>query len=160
MRDIDARSEDFGTSLEVPKRRGQWTAPKSFSPDRASAAPQKDRRTEARQAGLEGAMGRRVVKIYPVTSNELWTLGGSQLGAHLFFWLAGVCLGTGPTGSARSASPAAPTRRNWPSGGCWVTWALAGASLCGLIGTALFLMSAWSVLCILRNTSHDAPEAS
>ncbi len=105
-------------------------------------------------------MGRRVVKIYPVTSNELWTLGGSQLGAHLFFWLAGVCLGYWSDGKREVglASGADPQELAfWRLLG---DMALAGASLCGLIGTALFLMSAWSVLCILRNTSHDAPEAS
>lgn len=104
----------------------------------------------ARQAGI------RPMKEYPLTKDELWTLGLLQGGSSLFLALAGACFGfylsTAQTLALEKGSTGKEAVINYWSGIGDAAWWAAG--VCGLLALVLFGLSGFKVTSIIRSTRH------
>jgi hypothetical protein len=97
------------------------------------------------------------MKEYPVTSRELWTLGGLQLGAGVSFsvaaWLLGVYISSKQALSFAGKDTAAKVVGQW-EGYASMSWY--GCIALAVLGLILFAISALNVRGIIRETTHGA----
>jgi hypothetical protein len=109
-----------------------------------------------RSTGFTKLPGKRIMKEYPLTSRELWTLGGLQAGsaATLSFagWLAGFWVNSQQAidFADRHATPP-EVLAQWQAYADMAYGAAVGA---GALGIFLILLSGWNVLGIIWDTTH------
>lgn len=97
------------------------------------------------------------MKEYPVTSRELWTLGGLQAGSALTLSLAGWLFGFWLNAKqALDLADKKTTQANvlvqWEAYADLAFWGAAAVGLLGLFLIGLVGLNVWG---ILRDTSHE-----
>ncbi|HET6940573.1 MAG TPA: hypothetical protein VFH89_00275 [Sphingomicrobium sp.] len=112
-------------------------------------------RSKPKRTSLDRIPGRRPMKEYPVTGEELLTLGIMQGGAALMLAFAGTCFGfflsTQQTIDFAGKEVSQATVGWWEGMG---DAALALAIITCLLGIALGVLSGFKVSRIMKNTDH------
>jgi hypothetical protein len=94
------------------------------------------------------------MKEYPLTSRELWMLGGLQLGSAASFAMGGSCLGlwlNQRMAAGLASGVELEALGYWNGIG---TAALFAAIALGIVGLGLFGISGWTVAGIISETTH------
>jgi len=105
--------------------------------------------------GFARSPGFRVMKEYPLTSKELWTLGGLQFGSGAAFsaagWLAGFCANAKQATAFAGRDTAPQVIAQWKAYSDMSWW---GSLLLAILGIILFAISAINVWGIIKETTH------
>lgn len=109
------------------------------------------------QTGFHRSPGNRVMKEYPLTSRELWTLGGLQAGSALALsiagWLWGFWVSAKQTIAFADKKVIAGNILGQWQGYADMAWV--GMIAVGALGILLIVLSAINVIGIIRDTTHD-----
>lgn len=96
------------------------------------------------------------MKEYPVTSRELWTLGGLQAGAALALsvsgWLFGFWVNAEQALDMAGSDVSKDALAQW---GAYANMAWYAALGVGVLGLFLIALSGFNVWGVLRDTSHE-----
>lgn len=121
----------------------------------ATPAPAPFRGPRGGSSGFNRKPGVREMKEFPVTSRELWTLGGLQAGsaAALGFagWLAGFYVNAKQAVAFADANTSAQIKGQWEGYADMAFYGVIGSFGLGIF---LVLLSAWNVWGIIKDTSH------
>jgi hypothetical protein len=119
--------------------------------------PRARARNRSRRAGSTIVIvpGTRYEKGYPLTKDDLLSLGGLGLGTTAFFSVASASLSYYVnTGVNMALAQGVPKEVLGYYEGTR-HWSLAVAIGCAVIGVAMFLTGGWRVLGIIKRTLHD-----
>jgi hypothetical protein len=124
-------------------------------PTREAVAGDKPARRRTKRTSLDRVPGRRPIKEYPLTKNELWTLGGLQAGSGIAFSLAGICFGQWSSVKEQIAfaNGSRPQVVGYWNGVGDMAWYGMIALL--IIGVMLLIISGFNVVKIIKGTAHD-----
>ena len=106
-------------------------------------------------SGFNRNPGVREMKEFPVTSSELWTLGGLQFGASAALgfagWLAGFYANAKQAVSFADKDTPKEVLGQWQAYSDMAFYGIIGA---GVLGLFLLLLTGWNVWRLIRDTVH------
>jgi hypothetical protein len=107
-------------------------------------------------SGFSRRPGVRVMREYPCTSRELWTLGGLQAAAALTLsiagWLFGFWVNSKQALALAGKAASAEILGQWRA---YADIAFYAAICVGFLGLILIALSGFNVWGIIKDTSHD-----